>query len=1069
MKPRTRFGLVPLFFLLLIFLLANVSVQAQLPTATLGGIVTDPQGAAVVGARVVATNKGTGIASEAPTGSGGEYAIVNLPPGLYNVHVEAKGFAPRDFTDLRLEVGRSATLDVQLALAALGQKVTVTGGAAQVDLTQSTVQNMVTASTIENIPLNGRNFLELAFLLPGNRLGTNYDPTKTNTLEVSSAGAFGRGGNISVDGGDNNDEVVGGTLANFPEDGVAEFQIATNRYTAEVGRSGSSIINIVTKSGTNEYHGSGFIFFRQKTLQGLPATFNRSQPTPRFDREQYGGSAGGPVRRDKAWWFASVEDRTQRNGVQVVQRDFGTGAIVGTSAPGDLQDFLLTSRADYKATEHDNISVRYSFNRNTNLDAASLRRPIGTQAQRQDSFNRFNSVLANWTRVLSPRQNNSLIFHVDTFINMIPAFGGTPATSPAGLAPGNEVRFPSFQDGESFRIPQRTRLNRYQIKDNFSWVLGAHLLHFGGEWQNAGTDVLFDLFGSGRIDVAEDFPLQDRNGDGVIDDRDIPIGFTIQSAAPVRPPTAPFYRDTYLGFYVQDDWRARHNLTLNLGLRWEFDNNVLGQGDLSRPCPNPTVLTTTAGCLWVRSVLGTPDTPGYKNFGPRVGFAWDPFSKGTTVVRGGYGIYYDRVVLEVPILEVLLDGRVLKLNVRNGSTLDPVTGNFLPDPMTRVIVSLQNPGTVGTRTFGGPFAGGPITAGIGINVVDNHAHQPLFQQFTLGVQHQIGRDWILSADALHNFGYRQLIGQFLRSANVTSPFLSCTNGIDPCTVTDPATGISDNVTDIQSSAKSWYDGLLVSVQKRPTKVGWLQWNFNVSYTLSKTFNYSNDDQIPFNGAEDQVNLVEHVNKLRLEKGYAPTDERHRFVFSGIFEMPWQISVAPIWTIASSVPIDLFVPSLGSRLPVLPRNALAREIQNGAQLNAAIATWNGLPSCTVPAGSPRPFPCNSGGALPRLDPATASNLKFGDDFNSLDLRLTKTFSFTESQKLQFISEVFNLFNITNIRGVNNNNFSGFNNALIPSRTNPAIADPSFNTPIRTAGGFFGSGGPRAFQFALRYSF
>jgi len=1035
------------------------SLSAQLPTSTLNGTVTDPQGAAVADAKVIIVSPATGTMRETTTDATGFYSFANLAPGDYVVRAESPSFA-RTETRVVLEVGRASTVDVKLALAKVGEIVTVQMEEAQVELTQSEVQGLVTAPTIENIPLNGRNFLELAYLLPGNRPGTNYDPTKTNTLEVSSAGGFGRGGNITVDGGDNNDEVVGGTLANFPQDGVAEFQIATNRYTAEVGRSGSSIINIVTKSGTNNYHGSAFFYFRHKVLQGLPATFNRTQPTPPFDREQYGCSIGGPIKTDRAWWFVSAEDRTQRNAVEVAERDFTLNRIVQSSASGNLQDFLLTSRADFKPTTDDNFAVRYSFNRNTQLDAASLRRPIGTLAQRQDSMNRFHSILANWTRILTASKVNELTFHIDYFINDIPAFGGTPAThcigvsGNCGLAAGNEIRFPSLQDGESFRIPQRTRLNRYQLKDNYSWVLGKHNLKFGGEWQNYGSDIFFDLFGSGRIDVTEDFPSADRNGDGVIDDRDIPIAFTIKNAAPVSP-AAPFYRNNYFGFYAQDDWRVRPNLTLNLGLRWEFDADVLGEGHFSRPCPDPTVLTTTAGCLWVKSALGAHDTPGYRNFAPRVGFAWDPFGGGKTALRGGYGIYYDRVVLEVPLLEVLLDGRVVQLGVHNGSTI--VGGSFAPDPVTGQIVSLQD---AGPPNFGGPFAGSPIPAGIGINHIDTHARAPMYQQFTFGIQQQFGQNWVLSADGVHDFGYHLLIGRFLRSGTSLNPSitLNCPDNITPCTITDPATGISDNITNIESSAKFWYDGLLMSLRKRPTGKGAWKWGLNASYTLSKTFNYSNDDQIPFNGAEDQVNLVLHVNNLRLEKGYSPTDERHRFVFSGIFELPWEIGISPIWTIASHVPMDSFVPLLGSRLPTIRRNALGRDIQNGEQLNAAIDACNSAGFCVDTSG-PTPAP------LGHVDPKT----EFGDDFNSLDLRFTKTFKFTERQNLQFITEVFNIFNITNIRGFNNNNFSGFNNALINNQNDPTQIASSFNSPIRTAGGFFGSGGPRAFQFALRYTF
>ncbi len=660
-------------------LILSIAVIAQLPTSTLNGTITDPQGAAVASAKVTITNEATSVSREITTDAQGFYTFANLVPGLYTLKVESPSFAAAEVKDIRLEVGQAVTQDVKLALAGRGETVRVEVEEVRVDLTQSEVQGLVTATTIESLPLNGRNFLEEAFLIPGNRPATNFDPTKTNTLEVSSAGAFGRGGNISVDGGDNNDEVVGGTLANFPQDSVQEFQIATNKFTAEVGRSGSSIINIITKSGQNDLHGSGFIFFRQKTLQGLPATFNRANTTPPFIREQFGGSLGGAIVKDRAWWFVSSEYRNQGFAVPVGVRNFATNTVTGGSASAFLHDTLLSGRADFKVTDKDNAMVRYTFNRSLDTANGSLRRPLGTAANRQSSLNRFNSLLANWNRQISPQLINSLTFHGDWFLNSIPAFSpDNPVTTPTGLATGNEIRFPSLQDGANFRIPQSTKFNRYQFREILTWVAGSHTVRFGGEWQHLNTFALFDLFGSGSIFTTEDFAgdicrkanvsvsLCDRNQDGVVDDRDIPIAVALQSAAKPRPPIVPFYPNKFFGAFVQDDWRVRSNLTLNLGLRWEYDDVVADASNL-HPCATLTTADNT--CSFVENILGTHNGPDLKQFGPRVGFVWDPLKHGKTVFRGGYGIYYDRVVTEVPLLELLLNGRILPLAAFNGSTL----------------------------------------------------------------------------------------------------------------------------------------------------------------------------------------------------------------------------------------------------------------------------------------------------------------------------------------------------------------------------------------------------------------
>ena len=1029
-----------------IFLLMALLIpaSAQLPTSTLNGSVTDPQGAVAAGASVTATHVATGRAQTTTTTSDGSFAFTNLQPGQYTVAVSAPGFAERSYP-VHLEVGRATTLKVQLALAKVGEQVEVTAAPVEVNLTQSQVQGIITSETVENIPLNGRNFLELAYLIPGNRPAANFDPTKTNTLEVSSAGSFGRGGNITVDGADNNDEVVGGTLMNFPQDAVQEFQIATNRFSAEVGRSGSSIVNIITKGGTNSYHGSAFFFYRGDEIQGLPATFDRSRPEPPFDREQFGGSIGGPIARDRVFWFTALEYRNQDAVAEVGERDFAARRVITTSSPAPLDDFLLSSRVDFAVSDNDRLFLRYAYNNAEDVAPGSLAALIGTAANRQLSQNTYHSGVVDWTSTRSATLVNSLALHINLFKNNIPTFPeNAPITDPAGLAVGNELRFGSeLQEGANFRIPQGVDMNRFQIRDNVSWKVGSHTVRFGGEYQHIGNNAVFDLFGSGSIFLAETFGAEDRNNDGVVNDLDIPIVFTLGSAAPVRPPFVPFYRTNYFGLYFQDDWRATSNLTLNLGLRWDWDSNVLAEGDAHKPCPDLTATPDTR-CVWIRNVLGPHDSSAsWKNFGPRLGFAWDPFGRGTTVFRGGYGIYYDRVVTEVNLLELLLDGRILPLAITGGSTCG---GDANCDPGEDF--------DPGTPTLADPFSGGATVFGIGINVIDNDAAHPYTQQFNLGLDHRLGQNWVISADGIHNFAQRQLIGRLLRNSPISDPLLTCPDPVTPCTVTDPLTGRTDRITVIGSFAKAWFSGLVTSLRKAPSKIGAVDWSFNLNYTLSKSLDFANDDQIPFN-TETQADILFGTDDLSLEKGHSLTDERHRLSFYGVFDFPWDISLSPIWTFGSGVPMDTFVPGLNSRLPSLPRNALGREIKNVGELNAAITAWNNLPAC-VPGGGV--VPCNVGGALPLV--GLPDDTTFGDTFNALDLRLTKSFRITEAQRLQLIGEVFNLFNVTNIRGFNNRNFSGFNND---------ITSTTFNTPVRTAGGFFGSGGPRAFQFAVRYTF
>jgi hypothetical protein len=987
-------------FLLLLVGILNTAAQ-QPAAASLRGVVTDPNGAVVPVATVRATQKATNAQREAQTNEEGAYVISSLPPGEYDVRVEARGFATATSrSPILIEVGQSVTFNVPLEI---GVRESVIVDDAQqaplVDTSSSKVDQVIGRNEIANLPLNGRNFLELAFLTPGNAPAPNFDPTKSNTVVISSAGQLGRGGSVTVDGADTNDDVVGGAVQNISQDAVQEFQMATNRFDARLGRSGSGIANVVTKSGTNQFHGLASAYFRDNKLQGLPATFDRTfGQAPPFDREQYSFALGGPIKKDRAFFFGSFEYRNQDGAVLVGSRNLATRSIRRSFADAPLNDLLSTERLDWNPTDRDSLTFRYSLQHEDDVSASILIRSIGSASQRQASRNHTHSLLANYSRVLSPRDVNNFNFSYSTFSNV---------TDPVTPAP--QLTFPSIQDGASFRVPQQTTQKRIQFSDNLILVRGDHTLNLGGEFQHIAADFFLGVFQQGRIELIEDFPDFDRNGDGRVDDNDLLFAVTLRSAVPDRPLVIPDANNNYIAAHFQDDWRVSPRLTLNLGLRYELDTDVK---DISHYGEiNPLV----------RPFLHGNRTRDKNNFAPRIGFSWTT-TDGRTSIHGGYGIYYDRVTLEILSLERGLDGRALPIEVRAGNIFfippqclfNPTCGQFPPP----------------APTLAKPFTGFvlPGAGAAGINIIDNGLQNPMVQQANLGVQREIAKDFVVRADYLHNFGTHFIIGRTIGQ------------------VFNPVVGGPDLVKNLESSVKTKYDGLLLSVEKRMSK----GYQFRASYTLARAFNYANDDQIPFsNGPIDP-------NNLQLEYGPTPNDQRHRFTFAGLFNLPAGIQLSPIWTLASGVPMDILLPDGSARIPSLQRNAGGRLFKNGADLNAFIKSVNA-----------------AGGVGGQPLPLVSDDARFNDSFNSLDLRFTRPFRIGERVRIEPIAEVFNLFNVTNILGASNVNYSGFSNVLVRDSndaTSPGfLHSSSFGNPVNTAGGVFGSGGPRAFQFALRMTF
>src|SRR5258705_371286 len=857
---------------------APVGAQ-QAATATLRGTIIDPHGAVVSGARVVATQKDTGISRETSSNADGLYVFSNLPPGSYEIRIQAAGFTNRvSSTPVTLQVGQSVTLDAYLEIGSIGETVDLVGEIPLVDTSNSVVSGVVDQLEIQSLPLNGRNFLELALLIPGNSPAPNFDPTKTNTVVISSAGQLGRGGNVTVDGADNNDDVVGGSVQNISQEAVQEFQIATNRFSSELGRSGSSVINVVTKSGNNEYHGSDSFYFRDRALQGLPATFDRTLgETAPFDREQYAFALGGPISKNRAWFFGSFEYRNQDGAVLVGARDLASRSIRKGFATAPLNDLLSTERIDWQPTALDHLTLRYSLQREDDIAPSSLIRAIGSASERQASTNNTHSIFANYTRLLSPTAVNNFNFSFSRFYNNI---------EPVTIGP---------------------------------------------------------------------------------------------------------------------------QLTLNLGLRYEIDTDVK---NISRTNQlNPLILPFLHGTRGKDA----------NNFGPRVGLNYAT-KDGKTSFHAGYGIYYDRITLEIQSLERGLDGRALPIDVRAGNLffLDP---QFLFDPVNGVFPP-------GAPTLANPFTGFilPGAGAGGINIIDNGIQNPIVQQTNVGVQREFGRTVVVRADYLHNFGTHFIIGRAIGQ------------------VFNPVVGGPDVVKNLESSVRTKYDGLLFSLEKRFSHRS----QFRASYTFSRSFNFANDDQIPFS------NGPINPNNLQLEYGPTPNDQRHRFTFSGVFDLPYGVQLSPIVTIASGVPMDILVPDGSQRIPQLQRNAGGRLFHSGAELKTLIKQLHAR-----------------GGFCGQPLPLVSDTAQFSDSFNSFDLRVARPFKVGERVTIQPIAEVFNLFNVTNVLGVSNANYSGFNNVLVRDSNDPASAaflrSSSFGQPVTTAGGVFGSGGPRAFQFAVRVSF
>lgn len=999
-----------LMLLFILFLTAG-SVSAQTSNSgTLTGVVQDEKGAAIPGAIVRAKNIGTNAERTATTTGEGVYEFSQLVPGAYRVEVEAQGFSKVVHDNVVVNVLQRTTLNPELKVGSIGETVTVTGETAPlVETTKTDVGGVIDQRRLENLPVNGRSFASLAILIPGATLQPSFDPTKARVGTFSVGGSTGRNVNVTIDGGDNKDNAVGGILQNFSMEGIQEFALSTQRFSAANGRSGGALLSVVSKSGTNDVHGSIFGFFRDDKLNAsAPALLAEANPSlfpdqadivkPPFSRQQFGGSIGGPIKKDKAFFFGTVE-RTRERGNSIVPgvdrakiallEPFGYKAV--QFLPQPFNDWQYTLKGDFNLNSKHTLVTRFAGQNNDALnDQAGFLIVRTDLSGGNESLNTLYNFLASLTSTLGSSTVNQLTYQFQTFDNRI------NATTDLNL-----LFFPDgIAVGRNGNVPQQTLQKKHQFRDDLTWNRGNHGYKFGGDITFVPTlGGLFAFNSAPEYDF--NFTIDEILGDPVT----FPQGLRTPGVvgAVVLSGGDPSFNlregAKQFAFYLQDDWKITPRFTLNLGMRYDVD---LGFVDNAHARENRAFRALQIiGSPYARKVVEDDKN----NLSPRIGFAWDFRGDSRSVVRGGYGIYYDQSFLNVPLFAVQ------QANPEIYATFADDSANLQIDsPPPTIPRPLTNPL---------PGARG--------RMLDPDFEAPYTQQWNVGFAQQLGSDMALEFDFIHVLGLHEFVGFDinprtgpLAGADRNDPAGNFPRVLAPQFAAHAAELIAafgtatpfGRISLAQSDGRSRYDAFTVSFKKRYAN----KYQLNMHYTLAKS-------QAWFGATSDfGFGPMNQFNKWDPAENFGPTleDERHRFVFSGIFDLPAGLQVAPIFQMASARPYNVFPDCV-------------------CDINRDGVVFNERDS-------------RDGDDQHHLPPGTMR----GDNFAQLNVRVSKFFNWGERKKLGLFFEAFNVFNTGNF----GNQFQN------------VTGEPDFGKPIN----FFGATGfseplgiPFQAQLGVRFSF
>ncbi len=622
-------------------------------TGAIQGIATDRSGAVVPGVTITIKNLATSFERVVISENDGGYRFPNLNPGEYQLRAELAGFAAFVVERVVVQVGRTTDVFIKLEPAAMQETITVTGAAPLVETTKTDIGGVVENREVESLPLNGRNFSALATLIPGARPVGSWDPTKTRIGAVSVAGAGGRNMNTTIDGIDNKDNTVGGYVQNITLEGVKEFALKTQRFSAADGRSQGGMLSIVTKGGSNEFHGSFFSFFRDKKLNANDYwSIKGGQEKPPFSREQFGGSIGGPIKKDRAFFFFTYE-RLQEDQFTIISPDvveelqalkdanisiYGASPGPANQLPTPYLSKLWTARMDLVINQNNNFYMSWnnSSDRTENDQGATDLTSTNFNTNRNYTFSAvLNSMLGS-------RMVNQFVFGHSYWNNLIDTEDYTAVT----------VSFAGTGYGTNGNVPQQSFQKKWQFKDSFNWNMGPHAWRFGVDWVH--EPILGGFFGYTPVPAIAFFD----NPTTILSDKvKYPQGFDTPGIVQSITATAGDPRFTLpskvnmLAWYVQDDWRVNRKLTLNLGLRYDVDLGLVNGGNFESKNRTRLILEKIDHPVTNGWVSGYPGDDK-NNFSPRVGFAYDLRGDGKTVVRGGYGMYFDQLFLNINLFVI---------------------------------------------------------------------------------------------------------------------------------------------------------------------------------------------------------------------------------------------------------------------------------------------------------------------------------------------------------------------------------------------------------------------------------